>query len=189
MCTRHWMSLCTLANSLSVREHRPESSGPGDSGSCNEVTFDTTGNVYATDLIANTLVRLAAEGAALTLLVEKSDTGTLFSINIQPEGNAQAPVMLAETPALETSGCLEWIDARRLVVVESTPGQASTVTLSGNAGTQVGLANGFEELVAAALTEDFAWVLEVQPGFGSGPSGTRSLRVRAYRVEVPPLLP
>lgn len=41
----------------------------------------------------------------------------------------------------------------------------------------------------AALTEDFAWVLEVKPGLDSGAKGTRSLLVRAYRVTVPPLLP
>lgn len=194
MCLCHWMSLCTLANTLSVREQTPEDSGsrhlhPGDSGSRTAVSFEASGNVYATDLITNTLVRLAAEGAALTLFIEKSDTGTLFSIDIQPEEAAVAPVMFAPAPARETPGTLEWIEARRLVVVESTPGQASTVTLSGNAGAQEGLANGFEELVAAALTEDFAWVLEVQSGLDFGAQGTRSLLVRAYRVAVPPLLP
>ena len=169
MCVCPWMSLCTLANDVSV--------------------IKASGNRYATDLITNTLVRLAAGGASLTLFIEKSGTGTRVSIGTQPEESAEAPVMLARTSALEKPDGLEWIEARRLVVVESTPGQASTVTLSGNPGAQEGPDNGFEELVAAALSEDFAWVLEVKPDLDSGAQGTRSLLLRAYRVTVPPLLP
>ncbi|NOK15707.1 SMP-30/gluconolactonase/LRE family protein [Corallococcus carmarthensis] len=190
---------------------------PGESGFCNDVTVDAAGNVYATDSFANTVVRLAAGGTAPTtwaaddafaptepgaftlngiaydgagrLYVVKSDSGTLFSIDIQPDGSAAAPVIIPVTPALETPDGLEWVDSQRLLVVENTAGQASMVVLGEGAGAKEVLANGFGEPTAAALTEDGAWVLESQMGFLFGAPGTPSLPFRMYRVVVPPLLP
>ncbi|RKG65317.1 hypothetical protein D7V80_23725 [Corallococcus sp. CA054B] len=190
---------------------------PGESGFCNDVTVDAAGNVYATDSFANIIVRLAVGGTALTtwasdeafapseegaftlngiaydgagrLYVVKSDTGTLFAIDIQPDGSAAAPVSIPVSPALETPDGLEWVDSRRLLVVENTAGQASIVTLGEDSGVKEVLANGFGEPTAAALTEDGAWVLESQMGYLFGVPGTPTLPFRAYRVAVPPLLP
>ncbi|WP_375758539.1 SMP-30/gluconolactonase/LRE family protein [Corallococcus exercitus] len=205
------------AYALSTGAQKASHPMPGESGFCNDVTVDAAGNVYATDSFANIIVRLAVGGTALTtwasddafapsepgaftlngiaydgasrLYVVKSDTGTLFSIDIQPDGSAAAPVIIPVAPALETPDGLEWVDSQRLLVVENTAGQASLVTLGEGAGAKEVLANGFVEPTAAALTEDGAWVLESQMGFLFGTPGAPALPFRAYRVAVPPLLP
>ncbi|RKH53352.1 SMP-30/gluconolactonase/LRE family protein [Corallococcus llansteffanensis] len=192
---------------------------PGSSGFCNDIALDAAGNVYATDTLANTVVRLAVGGNELTtwaedeafapvvegdftlngiaydgagtLYVVKSDTGTLFSIAIQADGSAGAPVTIPVEPALEAPDGLEWLDAQRLLVVENTPGRVSVVTHSGGSGTKEVIANGFGEPTTAALTDDGAWVLEAQLGFFFGAPGVPSLPFRVHRVVVPqaPLLP
>ncbi|MBN9686042.1 MULTISPECIES: SMP-30/gluconolactonase/LRE family protein [unclassified Corallococcus] len=190
---------------------------PSEVSFCNDVTVDVAGNVYVTDSFGNAIFRLAVGGTALDtwsadaayepsepglitlngiaydganrLYVVKSDTGALFSIDIQPDGSAGAPVTIPVTPALETPDGVEWVDSGRLFVVENTPGRASLVTLGEGAGAKEVLANGFVEPTAAALTKDGAWVLESQMGFFFGTPGTPALPFRAYRVAVPPLLP
>ncbi|MCY1032158.1 hypothetical protein OV207_11870 [Corallococcus sp. BB11-1] len=207
------------AYALGTGELKASHALPGASGFCNDVTLDAVGNVYATDTFANTVVRLALGGDALTtwasdaafaptaegnftlngiafdksggLYVVKSDTGTLFFIAIQPDGSAAAPVTIPVAPALESPDGLEWVDAQRLLVVENAPGRASIVTLTGGTGTAEVLANGFVEPTAATLTEEGAWVLEGQLGFLFGGPGAPSLPFRAHRLAVPPapLLP
>ncbi|GMU01498.1 hypothetical protein KH5H1_56180 [Corallococcus caeni] len=192
---------------------------PGESGGCNDVTLDAAGNVYATDSFANTIVRLPVGGSQLetwasdaafeasepgaftlngltwdggnTLYVVKTDTGDLFSIAIQPDGSAGAPVAIPVSPALETPDGLEWVDDGRLLVVENSAGRASLVTLAGGSGTKEVLANDFLEPTAVALTQEGAWVLESQLSILFGQPGLPSLPFRARRIAVPPapLLP
>lgn len=201
------------AYDLATGQQKASHPMPGGSGFCNDVTVDPAGNVYATDSLANTIVRLPLGGSALTtwaenaafapdvegdytlngiihdgangLYVVKSDTGTLFSIPINPDGTAGAPVVIPVEPALITPDGLERVDAQTLLVVENSAGQASTVTLSGGTGTKAVIANGFTEPTAAAIRGDSAWVLESQMGYLFGVPGTPTLPFRVHRVVLP----
>ncbi|RKH12569.1 hypothetical protein D7V97_07990 [Corallococcus sp. CA053C] len=201
------------AYALATGELKTSHPLPDASGFCNDIALDAAGNVYATDSFANTVVRLAVGGnevttwaadaafapvvegdltlngiaydGAGTLYVVKSDTGTLFSIAIQADGSAGAPVTIPVVPALEAPDGVEWLDAQRLLVVENTPGRVSVVTHSGGSGTKEVLANGLVEPTTAALTDDGAWVLEAQLGYFFGTPGVPSLPFRVYRLAVP----
>lgn len=205
------------AYALSTGTLKASHAMPGEVSFCNDVTVDAAGNVYVTDSFGNAVFRLAVGGTALAmwssdavyepsepglitlngiaydgasrLYVVNSDSGALYAIDIQPDGSASAPVTIPVTPALETPDGVEWVDSRRLLVVENTVGRASLVTLAEGSGAKEVLANGFVEPTAAAITQEGAWVLESQMGFFFGTPGTPALPFRAYRVAVPPLLP
>ncbi|RKH37237.1 SMP-30/gluconolactonase/LRE family protein [Corallococcus sicarius] len=207
------------AYALATGELKASHRMPGTSGFCNDLTLDSAGNVYASDAIAHTLVRLPVGGSALTtwasddafapiaegsftlngitydgastLYVVKYDSGTLFSIAIQADGSAGAPVTIPVVPAIESGDGLEWLDAQRLLVVENAPGRVSVVTHSGGSGTKQVIANGFVEPTTAALTDEGAWVLEAQMKYLFGTPGDPALPFRVHRLVVPaaPLLP
>lgn len=185
---------------------------PGESGFCNDLILDDQGHVYATDSLANTIVRLPADGAALEawaadgafavgpgelsvngivfdgedrLYVVKYATGELFSVPILPDGSAGAAEAIQVDPPIQFADGLEMVDEDTLLVVENEIGQVSLVELSGGAGQKVVLANGLAEPTTAALLDDSAWVVEGQLSYLFGAPGNASLPFRVRRVGLP----
>lgn len=184
---------------------------PGELGFCNDVVHDAAGNVYATDTLAGTVLRLAPGATALEtwsadeafevefwtfslnglvldgaggLYVVKYDDGGLFRIPIANDGSAGEPVAIPVTPPLVSPDGIERLDANHLLVVEHELGQVSIVTLADGAGTKEIIANGFAEPTTAGIDRGSAWVAEGQFRY-FGTEEVPDLPFKVHRVALP----
>jgi sugar lactone lactonase YvrE len=167
---------------------------PGPDGFCNDVVVDRQGNVYATDAFASWVVRLRAGASALetwatspafsappytitlnglvldrserNLYVVKSDTGTLFSIAVKPDGSAGEPVAIPVDVPLQLPDGLELLGPHTLLVVENgvteNDGRVSSLELAQGKAVRTILAQGLATPTTAALADGSAWVVEAQ---------------------------
>lgn len=182
---------------------------PGESGFCNDLILDDEGNVYATDSLANHIVRLPAGGSALEvwsadpafagepgaftvngivfdpdsgkLYVVKYDTGDLFSIPVNANGSAGPVHKISLNSALQFPDGVELLRGGVLLVVENNIGRVSLVTLWGNNAHRFTVAQGLKEPTTAAIHNHSAWVVEGQGSLFYGEEDP-SLPFRVRRV-------
>lgn len=185
---------------------------PGDSGFCNDLIIDGDGNIYATDTIAGTIVRLPPGGAALEtwsadpafaggpgeftvnglvldgqggLYVVKYQSGELLHLPIEVDGSAGAAQVISVEPPIEWADGLEMTADGALVVVENDVGLLSIVDVTGTSAVKTVIANGLLEPTTAALYGDGAWVVEGQLSYLFGGPGQPSLPFRVRRISLP----
>ena len=185
---------------------------PGDSGFCNDLILDGDGNVYATDAIASTIVRLPVGGAALEtwsadaaflgapgditvnglvhdgqngLYVVTYSSGELLHVPIQPDGSAGAAQVISVEPPIQFGDGLEMTADGALLVVENDVGLLSIVDVSGTTAAKTVIANGLAEPTTAAIHKDGAWVVEGQLSYLFGAPGEPELPFRVKRIALP----
>jgi hypothetical protein len=155
---------------------------------CNDIAFDTAGNLYATDSFSGTIQRLRAGGTALdtfvtdarfapiaqgafgldgiaydganALYVNNLSTGGLFRVAI--DTGAITPI--AVTPPLAGPDGMRVEDAHTLLVVEGAANRLSRVTISGDSAAATPLSSDLDMPTAVVATRGSAWVTEGQIG-------------------------
>jgi sugar lactone lactonase YvrE len=182
---------------------------PGDSGFCNDLILDDEGNVYATDALANTIVRLPSGGSALEtwsadpafadepgnftvngivfdpdsskLYVVKYSTGQLFSIRVNADGSAGTVHEIQVNSPLQYPDGIEMLHDGVFLVVENNIGRVSVVALWGGSAHRFTIAQGLNEPTTAAIHNRSAWVVEGQGSLLYG-EDEPSLPFRVRRV-------
>jgi sugar lactone lactonase YvrE len=154
---------------------------------CNDLAIDSNGTVYATDSFSGTVQRLSpgatqfeqfvqdarfvpdSQGAfgldgiviaGAKLLVNKLDTGELFSISITTK--AIEPIALS-APLAGPDG-MRLLDDDSLLVIEGTANRLSRVDIAGSLGSVSTIATDLDMPTAVTVSRGFAWVSEGQLG-------------------------
>ncbi len=169
---------------------------------CNDLATDAQGAVYATDSFSGTVQRLApgatqfeqfvqdarfvpdSQGAfgldgiviaGSKLIVNKLDTGELFSISVTTK--AIEPIELS-APLAGPDG-MRLYDDDSLLVIEGTANRLSRVDITGALGTVSPIATDLDMPTGVTVSRGFAWVSEGQLGrlfTGQSPNLPFSLR-------------
>ena len=160
-------------------------------GFCNDVSFDSTGDLYATDSSNGRIMRVAsadlvgssaaepwavhpllggpgtfslngiAPAGSSGLYVVRYDTGELLRVNIQPNGSAATPQVITLPRQLAAPDGILALDEERLLVVEQNLGTLSSLTL----GAQPALSpvrTGLNTPTTVAAYASSAWIVEGQ---------------------------
>jgi sugar lactone lactonase YvrE len=157
---------------------------------CNDMAFDTAGNLYVTDSFSGSVLRLAPGGTALepwltdaslapaqqgafgldgivatdgAVYLTKLDTGGLYRVAIGADGRAGAVTRIAVSPALTSPDGMRLVDARTLLVVENT-GALLRVALSGDTASATTLIDSLDQPTSVIVARGWAWVSQGQLG-------------------------
>lgn len=153
---------------------------------CNDLAFDNTGTLYATDSFSGNVLTVkdgalvsfvqdarfvpASQGAFGldgivvdshgALYVNKLDTGNLFRIDPQ----TKAITEIAVTPPLAGPDGMRLVDDHTLLVVEGQAGRVSRVAITGDTATSTPLATDLDQPTGVVQARGHAWVSEGQLG-------------------------
>jgi len=153
---------------------------------CNDIVFDSAGNLYATDSFSGTIQRLAKGGtefetfvqdarfvpdsqgafgldgvvyAGGALYINKLDTGELFKVGLD-----KSITQITVTPALAGPDGMRALDDHTLLVIEGGANRISKLSLAQEAATATALASDLDMPTGVAIARDSAWVTEGQLG-------------------------
>ena len=162
---------------------------PGDNSLCNDIAIAPDGTAYATDTIANRIMRLKKGAAALevwskddklagadgiafgddhTIYVNTVTTGHLFRIPVGKDGSAGAIEQLKPSQELSRPDGMRTLARNEFLLIEGV-GRLDRVTVDGdNAKVEV-LKDGFNGPTAVTQTGNTAWVLEGKLNYMNDP--------------------
>ncbi len=153
---------------------------------CNDMAFDSAGNLYATDSFSGAIMRLPKGGSALetfvsdpqfkpatqgafgldgivaiggSLYVNKLDTGNLFQVDIA----SKAITPITVTPALVAPDGMRSLDDKTLLVVQGG-GQLVKVKLAGTTATSSVAVDGLDQPTSVIKARGTYWVSQGQLG-------------------------
>jgi sugar lactone lactonase YvrE len=153
---------------------------PKDNALCNDVAIGPDGTAYATDTIANRIMRLKKGATALdvwlkddrlagvdgiafgdnsTIVVNTVSTGHLFRIPVGKDGAAGAMAEIKPSQALTSPDGMRPLGNNQFLLIEGA-GRLDHVTVSGDAAKIEVLKDGFNGPTAVTQTGGAAWVLE-----------------------------
>jgi sugar lactone lactonase YvrE len=174
---------------------------------CNDLAFDSAGNLYVTDSFAGSIMRLPSGGSALetfvsdpafkpaaqgafaldgivaiggSLYVNKLDTGGLFRIDLATKAITPITVM----PALVAPDGMRALDDQTLLVVEG-PGRLTKVKLAGATATATTAVDGLDQPTSVVQARGTYWVSQGQLGrLFATPAQQPTLPFLVRRVDV-----
>lgn len=162
---------------------------PGDNSLCNDIAIGPDGTAYATDTIANRIMRLTKGATALdvwskddklagadgiafgddhTVYVNSVTTGRLFRIPVGKDGAAGAIEQLKPSQELSRPDGMRTLAKNEFLLIEGA-GRLDRVTIDGdNAKIEI-LKDGFNGPTAVTQTGNIAWVLEGKLNYMNDP--------------------
>jgi sugar lactone lactonase YvrE len=189
-------------------------SGPTANGFCNDITVDSSGNIYATDSWYPRIVRLPANATSSDMLttwvtndvfgptqwhlngidvdptstniyVVENHPGHLWRIPIMGDGSAGAVTEIVTSRPLRGPDGLKVVNATTLAVAEGS-GMA-IIELTGDTGLVRTINTGLDGIATFALLDGSAWIVENQGDHYWGSTGPQGPTAETpFRlVEVP----
>lgn len=153
---------------------------PGDNSLCNDIAIGPDGAAYATDTIANRVMRLKKGAAALdvwikddklagadgiafgddhTIYVNSVTTGRLFRMSVGKDGSAVAVEQIKPSQELSRPDGMRTLGKNEFLLIEGV-GRLDRVTIKGDDAKIEVLKDGFNGPTAVTQTGNIAWVLE-----------------------------
>lgn len=180
---------------------------PNDNALCNDIAIGTDGTAYATDTLANRIMRLKKGGSALdvwikddklagadgiafgdndTLYVNTVTTGHLFRIPINKDGSAGAITQIQPSQELSRPDGMRTLGKNEFLLIEGA-GRLDRVTISGDSAKIDVIKDGFNGPTAVTQTGKIAWVLEGKLNYMNDPKlkDQDPGPFKAYAVPIP----
>jgi sugar lactone lactonase YvrE len=153
---------------------------PGDNALCNDIAIGPDGTAYATDTIANRIMRLKKGASALdvwikddklagidgiafgdndTIYVNTVTTGHLFRIPVGKDGAAGAIAEIKPSQALSRPDGMRPLGKNEFLLIEGA-GRLDHVTIAGDNAKIDVLKDGFNGPTAVTRVGSTAWVIE-----------------------------
>ncbi len=175
---------------------------PGDNALCNDIAIGPDGTAYATDTVANRIMRLKKGATALdvwlkddqlagvdgiafgdnsTIYINTVTTGHLFRIPVGKDGAAgkMAPIQPSQT--LTSPDGMRPLGNNQFLLIEGA-GRLDHVTVTGDNAKIDVLKDGFNGPTAVTRVGDTAWVLEGKLKYMNDPKLGDPGPFKAYAV-------
>lgn len=175
---------------------------PKDNALCNDIAIGPDGSAYATDTIANRIMRLKKGATALdvwlkddqlagvdgiafgdnsTIVVNTVTTGHLFRIPVGKDGAAGKMAPIQPSQALTSPDGMRPLGKDEFLLIEGV-GRLDHVTVTGDTAKIDVLKDGFNGPTAVTQTAGTAWVLEGKLKYMNDPKLGDPGPFKAYAV-------
>ena len=162
---------------------------PGDNALCNDIAIGPDGSAYATDTIANRIMRLRKGATALdvwlkddqlvgvdgiafgdnsTIYINTVTTGHLFRIPVEKDGSAGKMAPIEPSQKLTSPDGMRALGNNQFLLIEGA-GRLDHVTVTGDTAKIDVLKDGFTGPTAVTRVGNTAWVLEGKLSFMNDP--------------------